>query len=323
MDKNHCLTLAEDDPRVIAALDAEQRLFAFYGLEAKNHAIPLPGQGIRMRVTEIGSGKPVVIVPGNVGDVFPLALLMAELRGRRILAVNRPGGGASEGIDYRRVDLREFAVQTLTAVLDAFALERAPLIAHSIGGHWSLWLALDRPERVSALTLLGVPGNLIHTGPPFALRLLSVPFLNRLLYRFIMRGKPERALNGLALMGHSPETLGRLPQAMADCYYYFQRLPHTQTASLSLMERANALWGSRPEIRLSAEQLKRVRQPTMFLWGTNDPFGSVETGREIAKILPAAEFHAIQGGGHLPWLDEPAECGRLSREFIKEIILCE
>jgi pimeloyl-ACP methyl ester carboxylesterase len=318
MKQNHRLTLAEDNPRVTAALDAEQRLFAFYGLQAKTHSIPLPGLGLRMRVSEIGSGKPVVIVPGNVGDVFPLAPLMAELQGRRIIAINRPGGGASEGIDYRQVNFREFAVQTLTAVLDAFALERAPLVAHSIGGHWSLWLALDRPERVSALTLLGVPGNLVRTGPPFALRLLSVPLLNRLLYGLVMRGKPGQALNGLALMGHAPETLSQLPQAMADCYYSFQRLPHTQTASLSLMERTNALWGSRPEIRLGAEQLERVRQPTMFLWGTNDPFGSIEAGRQIANILPAAEFHAIRGGGHLPWLDKPAECGRLTREFLNE-----
>lgn len=314
MDKNHCLMLSEDNPRVIAALDAEQRLFAFYGLEAKTHSIPLPGLGIRMRVSEIGSGEPVLIVPGNVGDVFPLAPLMAELQGRRIIAINRPGGGASEGIDYRTLGFRKFAVQTLTAVLDAFGLERAPIIAHSIGGHWSLWLALDRPERVSAMTLLGVPGNLIHTSPPFALRLLSVPLLNRLVYGLIMRGKPEQALRGLAFMGHSPETISRLPQAMADCYYHFQRLPHAQTASLSLMERTNTLWGSRPEVRLSAEQLKQVRQPALFLWGTNDPFGSVEIGRQIAKILPAAEFHAIQGGGHLPWLDEPSECGRLAQK---------
>jgi pimeloyl-ACP methyl ester carboxylesterase len=54
----------------------------------------------------------------------------------------------------------------------------------------------------------------------------------------------------------------------------------------------------------------------MFLWGTNDPFGSVDTGRYISEIMPSSEFHAIQGGGHLPWLDNPAECGRLTRNFL-------
>ena len=287
-------------------------------LEAKTHYLPLPGLGIRIRVTEIGSGKPILVVPGNTGEVFPLAPLIAELCDRRILAINRPGGGASEGIDHRTVDFRQLAVHTLTTVLDAFSLERAPIVAHSIGGHWSLWFALDRPQRVSALALLGVPGNLIGTRPPFALRLLSVPALNRLLYGIIFAGKPGRALKGLSFAGHSSETLAHLPQAMADCYYEFQRLPHARTASLSLMEQSNALWRSRPQIRLTAQQLQRVQPPALLLWGTHDPFGSIATGRQIAILLPSAEFHAIQGGGHLPWLDDPSGCARLAREFLAE-----
>ena len=96
MDTKRVLTLEEDDPRVVATRTAEQQLFAFYGLEATTRFVYVPRFGIRIRVTEIGSGKPVLLVPGNTGDVFPLAPLMAELRGRRIIAVNRPGGGMTE-----------------------------------------------------------------------------------------------------------------------------------------------------------------------------------------------------------------------------------
>jgi 2-hydroxy-6-oxonona-2,4-dienedioate hydrolase len=315
MDMNDVLTLDDHDPRVIAALNAEQQLFDFYGLKAKTRILLLPGFGIRMRVTEIGSGKPVLIVPGNTGDSFPLAPLLAELKDRRIIVLNRPGGGLSEGIDHRKVNLREFALQTITAVLDAFGLDSIPIIAHSIGGHWSLWMAMDRPERVTALTLLGVPGNIIGTGPPFALRLLSVPVLNHFLFNLVTPRSPGQSLRGLSFMGHSPQVLARLPQAMADCYYYFQKLPNYQVSSLSLMERGN-LFGAKTEDRINAEQLKKVQQPTMFLWGTNDPFGSVEIGRKISKIMPVSEFNAIPGGGHLPWLDNPAECGQLTRNFL-------
>jgi pimeloyl-ACP methyl ester carboxylesterase len=210
-------------------------------------------------------------------------------------------------MDHRRVgDFRKFAVETLSTVLDALELESVPIVAHSMGGHWSLWLALDRPERVTALTLLGVPGNLISTGPPFALRLLSVPGLNRLLFGIIM----------LAIKRQPSETSTSVSAAMAACRYHSQRLPHYRISTLSLMERTNRLRGPRPEHTLSAEQLKRVQQPTMFLWGTNDPFGSSEIGRHIAQILPSSEFHAIQGAGHLPWLSNLAECGQLTRDFL-------
>jgi 2-hydroxy-6-oxonona-2,4-dienedioate hydrolase len=317
MDKCKALTLNDNDPGVIGARDAEQRLFDFYRLEAKTHFIHLPGSGMRVRVTEIGSGKPVLIVPGNTGDSFPLAPLLAQFKDRRIIVLNRPGGGLSDGMYHRHINFREFAIQTLSAVLDAFALDSVPFVAHSIGGQWSLWMAMDKPERVTALTLLGVPGNIINTGPPFALRLLSVPVLNRLLFSLIKPASPQQALRGLSFMGHSPESLASLPEAMADCYYYFQRLPNYQISSLSLMERGN-LWGAKPEDRISAGQLKHIRQPVIFLWGSNDPFGSTQAGSQISKILSSSAFHIIYGGGHLPWLDNPAECGRLIRDFLSD-----
>ncbi|MEA4909100.1 MAG: alpha/beta hydrolase [Anaerolineaceae bacterium] len=316
MNPPSALTLDPHDPQVVAALQAEERLFDYYGLSAQTHFVTLPRYGLRMRISEIGRGQPILVVPGNTGEVFPLAPLLAELYGRRIIALNRPGGGGSDGMDHRQVDLREFAVETLSAVMDAFQLERVPILAHSFGGHWSLWLALDHPQRVSALALLGVPGNLLTTCPPLALRLTAVPGLNRLLYGAVLPRSPEQALKGLSMVGHSPETIARLPVAMADCYYYFQSLPYARLATLSLMEKANRLRGSRPEIRLDAGQLRRVEAPAAFLWGTQDPFGSLQAGRQIAGLLPQAGFYPIQGAGHLPWLDAPAECDRLAREFL-------
>ena len=317
MKKHQALTLENNDPRVQAALKAEKNLYTFYGLEPKTHILPLAQYGnIRIRICEFGSGRPVLVVPGNTGDVFPFVPLLAELQGLRILAVNRPGGGLSEGINHLQVDFRKLAFDTLTAVLDFFKLEKAPLIAHSIGGHWSLWMAMEKPERVSSLALLGMPGNIVSTSPPFALRLLSIPGLNRLLYNLILSGSPDKSFKSLSFMGHSAETCARLPQALADCYYSFPRLPHYKTASLSLIQKVNCLSGSRAEVLITAEELKQLLQPALFLWGEHDPFGSQETGRQIAAFLPQADFHALQNAGHLPWLDHPAECGRLIREFL-------
>lgn len=59
--------LADDDPRVVAARRAEQRLFDHYGLAATDHIVSLPRLGLRVRVTEFGSGPPLLIVPGNTG----------------------------------------------------------------------------------------------------------------------------------------------------------------------------------------------------------------------------------------------------------------
>src|SRR5664279_1892739 len=81
---------------------------SFYGIDAKEHDVTLTDPQIKVRVLEIGDGEPLVIVPGNTGDAFVLASLMTELKGRRIYAINRPGGGLSEGMDHTTVNIREF-----------------------------------------------------------------------------------------------------------------------------------------------------------------------------------------------------------------------
>ncbi|HXL92141.1 MAG TPA: hypothetical protein VN969_24640 [Streptosporangiaceae bacterium] len=67
-----------------------------------------------------------------------------------MIVLNRPGGGLS--------------------VLGGLGIDRVPIIAHSMGSHWSQWFAMGRPDRVTALALLGVPGNVLTTRPPLALR---------------------------------------------------------------------------------------------------------------------------------------------------------
>ncbi len=310
------LTLDPHDPRVAAARDAEEQLNTFYDLEPREHVVTLPGSGLRVRVTEVGEGPPLLVVPGNTGDGFPFATLLPHLAGYRIVIVQRPGGGLSEGMDHREVDMREFAVETLTAVLDDLGLERVPVLAHSMGGEWSLWLALDRPERVSGLALVGVPRNVLDTCPPLSLRLTSIRGLGTLILRAVSPRSAKTALNGLKVTGHSPESIARQPEALAACYLAFGRLPHYEVSTVSLMQVMNRLRGAVPRFRLTEADLRRITQPVLMVWGTSDPFGSVATAQRIAAILPDAQLQTIDGAGHLPWLDEPARCGELVSGFL-------
>lgn len=309
MKSNISLILNGKDPKVLASQKAEQKLYSYYELKTKDYYIHLVKADIKMRVTEIGTGKPIILVPGNTGDAFPLIPLMAELKGRRIIAINRPGGGLSDGMDYENVDFRELTIETIETVMNTFQIDSAPFVGHSIGGHWCQWFAMDRPERVEALVLLGVPGNIINTCPPLALRMLSIHGINSVLYRFAVSEKREKALNGLKFMGHSEETLRKLPEAMAECYYNFQQLPNYKKSSLSMMESINRPWGSNARIKIRENELRSIKHPVLYLWGTNDPFGSIAAGRHIAGYVKNSVFHEVQNAGHLPWLDKAQECG--------------
>ncbi|MES2061004.1 MAG: alpha/beta hydrolase [Bacteroidota bacterium] len=302
------LTLNNNDSRVIGARNAEQQLFDVYGLQATERYLLLPEYGIHVRVSEIGKGEPLIIVPGNTGDVFPLASLLAEFPDRRIIAINRPGGGLSEGMDHNTVDIRIFAVTTLETVLNHFNLKNIDIIAHSMGAHWSLWLAMDRPGLVRSLTLLGNPGNVMKGRPPLLLRLISKPPLNKLFFKLLMPADKSKVLRSLKAVGHSSQTLNKLPKELADCYYAFRLLPHYMISLISLMENVAP--------KIDEEQLKHVKQPALFILGTKDTFCSVETGKQIADAMPDCRFKIIPEAGHLPWLENPGECGDLIKEFL-------
>ncbi|MEZ4573292.1 MAG: alpha/beta fold hydrolase, partial [Thermomicrobiales bacterium] len=162
------------DPRVIAAACAERRLFDHYGLDPQVHDIEHQDPEIRVRTLEVGSGPPLLLVPGGPGEAFHFAPLMAQLQGWRLITFDRPGGAMSDAVDHREVDLRQFAVSILTAVLDYFELDQVPVLASSMGGLWSLWLALDRPERVSSMVQFSCPALVLGTSAPAPMRVMSV-----------------------------------------------------------------------------------------------------------------------------------------------------
>jgi 2-hydroxy-6-oxonona-2,4-dienedioate hydrolase len=302
------LTLDAQDPLVIAARKAEIDLYAYYGLEARDHYIVLPGHALKIRISEMGSGDSVLIVPGNTGDVFPLAALLAEIKGRRIIALNRPGGGLSEGMDHTQVDIRDFAVKTVVAAINAFRLEKVDIVAHSMGAHWSLWTAMDRPELVRSLTLLGNPGNVMNGRPPLLMRLMMRRPLNKIVLTFLKKSAGPNKLSFLTFMGSSRETIYALPREINNAYYCFGRLPHYLISLTSMLQNAAPA--------IDAQQLSQVRQPAQLLLGDKDTFASVATGRSIAAAMPGCTLHVIKDGSHLPWLEKPAECGKLINEFL-------
>ena len=299
------LTLRETDPAVQAARRAEVALFRVYGLTPKENYLDMDFG--RLRVLTFGSGEPLLLVPGNTGDVFPLASLIAELTGRMVIAVNRPGGGLSEGMDHRRVNIRNFAVDTLVAVLDAFDLQKVPVVGHSMGAHWSLWLALDRPERVSHLITMGNPGNVMLDQLPKALALMGKSPWNRWLLKLIAPRSAQGAKSLFKMMGMDAAGIARLAPELLDCYYRFCKLPHYVTSSTSLMENLAP--------RLGADELATLQAPVMMLWGSCDTFASVDKARQIADAMPDATLLTMEGASHLPWLGAEHECGARIREF--------
>ncbi len=121
--------------------------------------------GETLRITSIGSGRPVVLIPGLFGAAFGYRKIvgpMAEL-GYRAIVIEPLGFGWSS--HPRRANY-SLSAQTarVAAVLDSLGVHKALIIAHSTGGSIALRLAYQRPDLIEGiLSIDGGPSESAST----------------------------------------------------------------------------------------------------------------------------------------------------------------
>ncbi|MGH7475779.1 MAG: alpha/beta fold hydrolase [Longimicrobiales bacterium] len=277
----------------------------------------LSSRWLRVRMLECGSpsGEPLIFVQGGLGEALGWAALMARLTDFRCITLDRPGGGLSDGVDFLEVDVRKLAVDVLEAVLGAAGVRQAAFVANSMGGWWTFQLAIAAPARVSRMVMLGCPAVIPNTSAPFPMRLMSLPLLGRALVKLMSPANPTKARDLPQVLGHLSEVGQRWSQVEAEAWYRFGNLPNVQQSWRTLLRRFLTLKGPSREMRITEDELRGVMQPTLFIWGKNDPFGSLDAGRTATDLLPDARLEVV-GIGHLPWWDDAEECARLVREFV-------
>lgn len=295
----------------IQAFESDERcLFAHYGVDHESFFVEIPGIGKRIRILSAGSGDPVVLLHGGLGVGAQFVPLMAGLGGYRMLAPDRPGYGLSDPFSYRGRDLRDHAIGFIEGVLDGCGLERAPIVANSMGGLWGLWFALEHPERVSALVQLGCPALILGTSAPLPMRLLGVRGLNRLITK-MPSGDHRRVLK---MLGEA-DAVSELPTEYLETMESADHLPQFWPTSLSLLEGVLRLRGPRPGIGLNEDELRKLAMPVHFIWGTHDPFGSRVVGERAAAAVPDSHLSFVEAG-HLPWLAHRRHVAGLIEEFL-------
>ncbi len=313
----HYKPLNRSDPYVVAAAAAESRLYEYFDMRPREHYVFVPYVGGRVRVQEVGDGPPLLFVPGGPGDGWRLVTLAAALPGYRHLLLDRPGGGLSDGIDHTQFDLTSLAENTISAVLDHFRIERAAIVANSMGGLWTFRFSLAFPERVAAIAQLGTPALILNTSAPLPMRLLSIPGINRLLIRRMIPRSAQSVRKSPSFFGHDPDVGANWPDVVVDCAFHFMRRPTFQRAWLSLMRRALTARGARANARMQSDELSRVQCPVLFIWGENDTFGGIDVAHLATKLVDQAELHVISRGGHIPWWDDLYACAMHIRSFFE------
>lgn len=262
-----------------------------------------------MHIERFGyGGTPVALLHGFGTSTFLWRKVgpMLAVRGIRAFAFDLFGYGESD----RPFDA-DFGIPAqadyVDAALTALQLPRATIVGVGIGGIIALRLAVDRPERVAKLVLIGVPplddvpGNEIRE-------------LQRDTARYALR--LARGLFGASalltpLLEDSIASPAQMPAALIGRYLapYLGR-----DGANHLVALAGALEGE----DVDDVKLEEVRQETLVVRGTRDRWCTRPVAEDYAERLRHGRYEHIDGVGHLVPEEAPAELTAMLAPFARD-----
>jgi pimeloyl-ACP methyl ester carboxylesterase len=255
------------------------------------------GRPHRIYFEEAGQGIPLVCLhtAGADGRQYRAMLNDAEITKRfRVIAFDLPWHGKSSpppGFEREVYQLTtDLYVDTVMAVCHALQLERPVAIGCSIGGRAVLHLALRHGDYFRAA--IGLQ-SATHADPGADTRLRDL----RVLHRPDVHGQEAAAGSVACLIAPtSPQ-----PDKWETLWHYMQGGPGVFLGDLHYYftdgDLRNGLLG----------RLDTQRCPLHLLTGEYDLSATPELTAELAKLVKATSFQVMEGLGHFPMSENPAQ----------------
>jgi pimeloyl-ACP methyl ester carboxylesterase len=211
------------------------------------------------------------------------------MAGTRIFALDLPGHGKSGG--YGQQSIPAYARSVLDW-LEAVDLHQAVFVGHSMGSAIALSLALDYPEHVFGLGLIGA-------GP----RLRVHP-------EILQNSASERTFHSAVALvirwSFSSQAPARLVELSA------RRMAETRPSVLH----GDFLACEAFDV---AERLAEIIQPALVVCGAEDRMTPARAGQLLIGSLPNARLEIIPNAGHMVMLEQPKGVATTLKTFLDEI----
>jgi 4,5:9,10-diseco-3-hydroxy-5,9,17-trioxoandrosta-1(10),2-diene-4-oate hydrolase len=258
------------------------------------HTVTVAGKPIF--VAEAGGGTPVVMLhgggPGASGVSNYSRNIDALAQHFRVIVPDMPGYGRSaKGVDQS--DPFGYLADMIRALLDELSIGTASLVGNSYGGAAALRLALDAPQRVDKLVLMG-PGGIGTT------RGLPTAGLKSLLSYYGGNG-PSRDKLEAFIRNHLVYEGASVPDSLIDTRYAASIDP--EVVADPPLRRPSGPSAPRTLWRMDLTRDKRLAQlatPTLVLWGRDDKVNRPSGGPMLVNLMPNADLIMTSRTGH--WL---------------------
>jgi len=244
----------------------------------------------------------LVLIHGYLSSTFSFRFLIPYLQeDYAVLSIDLPGFGKSDKTKHFHYSLYSYG-QFVLDTLQAFGIQRAILIGHSMGGQIALQAALRERIRISKIIGLAAAG---YMGPVkrSLVRLSYLPFFSRMLKIYFAK----RDFMKTFLSVVHDQTI--ITQELLTGYMNpLQSMAFYRSLVLLMRHR---------EGDLPTDRVKEITQPVLLVWGEQDRVVPLHIGQRFAKDLPFGRLKVFKQVGHLLPEEKPAEVAKIIKDFLK------
>jgi 4,5:9,10-diseco-3-hydroxy-5,9,17-trioxoandrosta-1(10),2-diene-4-oate hydrolase len=276
------------------------------------HTVTVNGKPIF--VAETGSGSAVVMLhgggPGASGVSNYSRNIDALAQHFRVIVPDMPGYGRSvKGVD--QADPFGYLADMIRGLVDELGVDTVHLVGNSYGGAAALRLALDTPNRVGKLVLMG-PGGIGTT------RALPTTGLKSLLAYYGGDG-PSRDKLARFIRSYLVYDGASVPDELIDLRYQASIDP--EVVANPPLRRPSGPTALRTLWRMDLtrdSRLKTLKTPTLVLWGRDDKVNRPSGGPMLLNAMPNAELVMTSRTGHWMQCERAELFNQLVTDFLSE-----
>ena len=238
---------------------------------------------------ENADSPPIILIHGAGGTHLYFPPELRRLNGFKIVAPDLPGHGKTEGIG--RQSINDY-VQSIQKFMEEINLANAVIIGHSMGAAIALQLAIDAPEKVLGLVILG-GGSRLSVAPS-------------ILEKTANEATFPLAIEKIIKWSFGPDTPPRLKELAA------QHMNETRPAVLH----GDFIACNAFDI---SERLNEIKKPTLILCGTEDKMTPPQHSKTLHEKMPNSELKLIEGAGHMLMLEKAREVAEEIERFVEKL----
>ncbi len=269
-----------------------------YGLKVKwyektqQHTRSIDLDGRKVQIMEGGEGEPLVYLHSAYGENLWLPFHQKLAESFHVIAPAHPGFAASEGLDD--IDSMEDMIFHYIDMLDALSLATVNIAGVSLGAWIAAELATRYPDRVKRLAL----------GAPAGLWLDEHPMTDM----FALIRRPEKLR---AVLFHDPTAA--LAQLLIPAEAAEEQVVEAYKAMAATARLAWNPPGHNPKL---AGRLRRIKSPTLIIWGDDDKLIPTAYAEAWASHLKDARVVIIKECGHMMMFEKEDEFVRAIKDFL-------